>query len=114
MSINDYFGERSILFNDNRSATVVADGPVVCWALPNSAFKQILDADIQRYLMQRISLQDDSVALTDLRILKTLGAGTFGTVFLAASPHEDEYALKAVSKSKAEKYKIHANLVAER
>jgi CRP-like cAMP-binding protein len=68
MSINDYFGEHSILFNDNRSATVVADGPVFCWALTNSAFKQILDADIQRYLMQRISLQDDPVALKDLRI----------------------------------------------
>jgi cGMP-dependent protein kinase len=28
MSNNDYFGERSILFNDARSATVVAEGQV--------------------------------------------------------------------------------------
>jgi cGMP-dependent protein kinase len=64
--------------------------------------------------MKRIQLQDDSINLHDLRIIKILGAGTFGTVFLAQSPNQELYALKAVSKTKAEKYKVQDNLVSER
>jgi cGMP-dependent protein kinase len=33
ISMNDYFGERALLFDEVRSATVIADGPVECWVL---------------------------------------------------------------------------------
>jgi cGMP-dependent protein kinase len=41
MSANDYFGERSILFSDSRSATVIAAGHVICWELSQASFLSI-------------------------------------------------------------------------
>ena len=34
----DYFGERSLLFAETRTATVVANGDVTCWLLGKNDF----------------------------------------------------------------------------
>ena len=39
----DYFGERSVLFNEFRTATIRANGEIVCWMLDKSTFNDLLE-----------------------------------------------------------------------
>ena len=111
----DYFGERSMLFNDYRSASVMANGPVTCWYLTRSDFFSILDDSLRDSFLSRIELQDDSITLRDLVVVKLLGKGKFGNVFLAIDKSKRRlYALKTVSRKKILKYEIQENLVLER
>jgi cGMP-dependent protein kinase len=53
--------------------------------------------------------------LRDLQVVKLLGKGTFGTVFLVTDVLKHRFfALKSVSKAKIEAYKIQDNLLLER
>ncbi|CAG9331746.1 unnamed protein product [Blepharisma stoltei] len=112
---HDYFGERSVLFNHFRSATIVANGPVSCWVLHQQDFLNIIDENIRQHLQKRIELQDDNITLQDLAIVKVLGKGMFGNVFLAVHKEKGHlYALKTVDRQKIERYEIQENLVLER
>ena len=112
---NDYFGERSILNNELRTATVIAQGKVTCFVMNQADFKRIIDDNMKNLLSKRIQLQDDNIVLSNLFIIKLLGKGMFGNVFLAARKDRQAlYALKTIHRSKIEKYEIHENLVLER
>lgn len=111
----DYFGERSILNNETRTATVVARGNVECWVLGQEGFLSIIDDNLKNILVQRIELQDDRITLDDLLIVKLIGKGMFGNVFLAAHKRKKTlFALKTVERNKIEKYEIQENLILER
>jgi len=112
---HDYFGERSVLFGDSRTATIIAKGPVACWILEKSEFYRVIDEQVRNQLMKRIALQDDTIAMQDLVVVKALGNGMFGNVYLTTQPKTRAlYALKAVSRSKIEKYNIKDNILLER
>lgn len=111
----DYFGERSVLFDDFRSATIMANGPVSCWTLHKDDFLQIIDERIRLQLMRRIELQDDTISFSNLVVVKTLGKGMFGNVFLCVNPEKNTfYALKTVTRRKVHMYDIHENILQER
>jgi cGMP-dependent protein kinase len=104
---NDYFGERAIIFNDFRSASVVAVGQVECWTISKEEFLGLMDESIRGQLLSRIELQDDQVDWDMMKISKLLGTGMFGNVYLAV--HQEKrtlYALKTVTRNKIEKYQI--------
>lgn len=112
---HDYFGERSVLFNSFRSATIIANGPVSCWVLHQADFLSIIDENIRLNLQKRIDLQDDNITLADLSLVKLLGKGMFGNVFLAVHREKGHlYALKTVDRVKIDRYEIQENLVLER
>ena len=112
---HDYFGERSLLFNNIRSASVVARKKVVCWVLYKSDFLGILNEKMKARLLERIELQDDSVTLSDLNIVKTLGSGMFGNVFLTVHKTKRTlFALKTVDRRKITAYEMEENIVLER
>lgn len=112
---HDYFGERSVLFDEIRTATVVARGPVACWTLHKNDFLAIVDESMRKVIMKRIELQDDSIGFANLVIVKTLGKGMFGNVFLTVNPEKGTfYALKTVSRRKIETFEIEANVLLER
>ena len=55
--------------------------------------------------MKRINLQDESIQLTDLIPVKTLGRGMFGHVYLTVHRQKNTlYSLKTVSRAKAIAY----------
>lgn len=111
----DYFGERSVLFSENRSATVRAKGEVVCWTLGKEDFAHIIQPSLRAQLVRRIELQDASVRLQDLVFIKVLGRGMFGLVVLVShAQHKTLYALKSVPRSKVQLYDLHSNLAQER
>ncbi|CAG9311323.1 PKG_8 [Blepharisma stoltei] len=113
---HDYFGERSLLFHDTqRSATVVANGPVACWVLNYTDFWSIVDERIRSQLMKRIELQDDTISFNELLPVKLLGKGNFGSVYLAAHKTKRTlYALKTVLREKIQAYEIYENILLER
>lgn len=112
---HDYFGERSVLNNDLRTASVKATGHVICWVLHQIDFMNIINDDIRAMLYKRIQLQDTNVALNDLQVIKTLGKGMFGIVFLVIHKTKKQfYALKTVERKKVHRYHIHENLILER
>ena len=112
---HDYFGERSVLFGDARTATIIAKGPVACWILEKSEFYRVIDEQVRNQLMKRIALQDDTITLPDLVVVKALGKGMFGNVYLTTQPKSRTlYALKAVSRGKIERYNIKDNILLER
>ncbi|OMJ74577.1 hypothetical protein SteCoe_26476 [Stentor coeruleus] len=112
---DDYFGERSLLLDEIRSASVIARKKVICWVMSSADFKDILSEKIRERLMDRIKLQDDSIKLEDLVLVKTLGNGMFGNVFLVAhKEHKNLYALKAVDRRKITAFQIEENIVLER
>ncbi|OMJ88882.1 hypothetical protein SteCoe_2545 [Stentor coeruleus] len=112
---HDYFGERSLLFTDFRTASVIANGPVSCWFLTKNDFMNFLEESVRNMIIQRIELQDDAISLRDLTVVKVLGKGMFGNVFLVVDRQKQRlYALKTVSRKKIERYEIQENLILER
>ena len=115
INILDYFGERSILFNELRTATVKAITNVECWVLQKSEFFRVIDERMRIMLQKRIQLQDQRVTLDDLLIVKKLGQGMFGNVFLAAHKvNKTLYALKTIDRKKIENEKVQDSLLLER
>jgi cGMP-dependent protein kinase len=97
-----FFGERAMLLEGElRSATVTANEPTECWALTKSNFFSVIDDHITQVLLKRINLQDERVVLDDLQMIKALGGGMFGKVFMTL--HRTKrvlYALKVVEKAR--------------
>lgn len=112
---NDYFGERSVLFNDFRTATVVADGPVNCWVLDQQDFISIINEDLREKLIKRIELQDTSVLLSDLVPVKLIHKGELGNVNLTVHKEKGTlYIIKSILRQTIEENRIHSSLILEK
>jgi cGMP-dependent protein kinase 1 len=112
---NDYFGERSVLFNDFRTATVIADGETSCWKLEREDFISIISEKIREKLIKRIELQDTSVFLDEIIPLKIISTGDLGNVILGIhSQKKVLYAVKSIIRSRIEEYNIHHTLILEK
>jgi cGMP-dependent protein kinase len=115
VSKNDYFGERALLFSAPRSATVIACGRVIVFVIFREDFLRIINDKIKFNLIKRIDLQDESIQLKDLKIVKLLGKGLTGVVFLTVHQKKKTlYALKTVHKQKIFEYNMHKSIVLER
>lgn len=112
---NGFFGERAVLLGENRTASIVAEQPAECWVLLQHDFFSVIDESIRTILKQRMQLQDDTVAIEQLVVVKELGKGMFGSVFLVV--HKEKrtcYALKCVNRRKIRAFDIAANVILER
>jgi len=111
----DYFGERSALFNDFRSATVVANHGVTCWMLQKDDFLNILDESVRILMKKRIELQNDRIKLSELMLVNFLSRSGFGSLFLAKSNENGTfYSLKCVHRKKISMWGIEDQLALER
>ncbi|CAG9330469.1 unnamed protein product [Blepharisma stoltei] len=111
----DYFGERALIYGTTRSASIQADGPVICWMIGKSAFLDLISEEIRARIEHRIELQEISISLADLTIIKPLGKSMFGNTFLMANRARNRlYSVKALLKEKIEKLGIQMNLQMER
>lgn len=103
----DYFGERSLLFDEARTASAVANGRVICWTLSQQDFTKNLHETMKIRLMKRIEMQDTSLEISNLKFIKVLGKGTFGTVFLVKDDIKNRlFALKVMLKENIQKYEL--------
>jgi len=110
-----FFGERSILLKEKRTASVVANGSVECWELYQRAFLDVIDDGISATLAKRMELQDDSVTLDQLVLVKELGKGMSGSVFLVVHKEKRSlYAIKTVTRRTVARLDCGRNLEHER
>eukprot|EP01083_Nonionella_stella_P086295 239690_1 len=107
----DYFGERALLTDDTRAATVtVKGGPMECLVLDRAAFDRLL-GPLKTILQRQVATYDadakenndrvlQKITYEDLTCLGTLGRGAFGHVKLMKHKESKEtYAMKSVSKA---------------
>lgn len=95
----DYFGERGLLLQERRSATVEAETACVCLMLEAKTFTDIVGM-FRRDIEHRMYLQDLDITIKDLSTRAVVGRGTFGVVRLVCHCKDTSkmYALKCVSK----------------
>lgn len=111
----EYFGERALIKNEPRAATVTTLGNCVLLRLDRNAFSLLLGPleDIMNEKLKQYEKKENSPAaampaatgtteipFSDLQVLGTLGKGSFGHVQLVKDKKGGKtYALKAVSKA---------------
>lgn len=100
LSKNAYFGERALLFDEPRTATVeVLSAEAQLWSVEKSTFSQIVKGNMQQELMNRIRLQDTDMTLKELKQIRVIGTGAAGVVRLVRHKKTQmRYALKRVLK----------------
>ena len=93
----DYFGERALITSQPRSMTITSQDFTECWTLSKGAFLDIVNSGSSESLMHRMAMQDLKLELNQIHIVKTLGNGSFGDVYLAVGNQPDHlFALKSV------------------
>ena len=104
---NEEFGQRALIINEKRSATAIANGPVVCYTLTANVFKSILEPNLLAYFQKKFYLEDNTIELKDLDNIKELGSGNFGFVNLVRSRKNKQlYAIKAQNLYQIKKEKL--------
>lgn len=111
----DYIGERALITNQPRSATVTALEDSDLWRMDRKSFEQVVSGPTLEYLKQRVGWQNTKIELKELKCLRKLGEGNFGVVKLVESTVTGmQYALKCVLISTALSMKQQQHLVNER
>lgn len=119
----EFFGERSLLFNEPRAATCIAVGRVECLTLNRTTFEKMLGQ--LEHIMQRemrrqermqtfafdglkqrqrtnrsLGIKRKYVELQELKKIRIIGTGTFGRVYLVHHPLTNQaFALKCMQKA---------------
>lgn len=93
-----YFGERALLFDEPRTATIrVTSSFAELWSIEKARFCQVLTEPLQEEFERRIKLQDTNIKAVDLHGVKIIGNGTTGVVSLVKHRRSGmRYALKRV------------------
>ena len=112
----EFFGERALITNEARNANAVASGHVECLVLDRTSFQTLL-AEVQDDITDAISNRDKiqvqkdeehaqkvgpitNFKYVDLKIMRTVGTGTFGRVKLVQHALSGQVAaLKCMNKS---------------
>ena len=111
----EYFGERALLMDEVRSATVIAKDSVELYSLDKESFKSNLSEMMVNYLNISLYLHDETVSLEDLIFIKDLGKGNYGSVSLVMNKRTKfPYAIKAINKNRITKEKMQINIQLEK
>jgi cGMP-dependent protein kinase len=111
----EYFGERALLMNEVRSATVTAKDDVELYSLDKESFNSHLSDMMLNYLHISLYLHDETVTLDDLIFIKELGKGNYGLVSLVMNKRTKfPYAIKAINKVRINSEKMQMNIQLEK
>ena len=111
----EYFGERALLTNEVRSATVIAKNDVELYCLDKESFNMNLSDMMVNYLNISLYLHDESVSLDDLLFIKSIGKGNYGFVSLVMNEKTKfPYAIKAINKNHINVVRLHENIQLEK
>jgi cGMP-dependent protein kinase len=104
----EYFGERALLTNEVRSATIIAKDNVELYSLDKKSFNSNLSNIMLNYLNISLYLHDETVSLEDLIYIKELGKGNYDSISLVMNKRTKfPYVVrKAMNKNRVNKEKI--------
>ena len=97
----DFFGEINLLNNTNSTHTIKALSNLTTLTIKKEDFNLISQNEIIKHnLTKKIHLEDENIQYEDLKFIKHIGQGQFGSVSLV---HNNKYiyAIKAISKKDA-------------
>ena len=136
-----FFGERALVTNEVRAANIIACGPVECLVLDRTSFQVLLSdlkSDITEEMVARetdlkregeatqktsnIKIEDYYIdgheftthKLEDLKVMRTVGTGTFGRVKVVQHMDGSMYALKCMNKAEIVALHQEKNTLAEK
>jgi cGMP-dependent protein kinase len=125
----EFFGERALITNEARKANVIACGPVECLVLERKNFQALL-SDVQEDLKTEINRRETGSSapveevvtgprtdykFADLRMMRTIGTGTFGRVKVVQHiPSGEVCALKCMNKTEIVASHQEKNIMAEK
>lgn len=125
----EFFGERALITNEARKANVIACGPVECLVLERKNFQALL-SDVQEDLKTEINRRETGTSapqeeevrgprtnynFSDLRMMRTIGTGTFGRVKVVQHvPSGEVCALKCMNKTEIVASHQEKNILAEK
>merc|ERR1740130_104223 len=97
-----YFGERALLYEEPRAATVtVASDEATFCVLTKEVFLEILSSGILDFIAYRNKLFDTDLQFSDLEEQKVIGRGGYGIVKLVRHKKSGtRYALKCVTRDR--------------
>ena len=111
----DFFGERALLTNEIRTASVISIGKTSLYCLSKNNFFENIEKNMQDFLKHRLALQDDKVEINDFIFIKELGIGNYGSVSLVISKKNNyKYAIKSICLKHINYEKLHHNLSLEK
>lgn len=114
LSAGDFFGDRALLNQEPRSASITASGNCVLWAISADTFKHVMSAASIQYLKGRMNLQDTEYKFSDLQYIRVIGTGGFGIVKMVQTKTGWRYALKSVKKQPIVEFQQQESLQNER
>ena len=98
ISKNNFFGEKSLLVEQDEDLIAVAKTDVQVYVLEKIDFLFSVQEDFREFLINRLMLLDINIELSDLNFVCKLGAGSFGQVSLVKNKKTDFiYSIKAIS-----------------
>ena len=98
MSKDNFFGEKSLLVEEDEDLIAVAKSDVQVYVLQKIDFLFSVQEDFREFLLNRLMLLDINIELSDLNFVCKLGAGSFGQVSLVKNKKTNFiYSIKAIS-----------------
>ena len=112
---NGFFGERSVLMDESRTASAVTVTNTTCWVLHKSSFKELVDGKLQAELKKRIEQLNDEIELQDLIYFKTLNKGIICKAFAVFDRNSSRpYVLRTISKNSISLYNYYDRVTMEK
>ena len=104
---DEYFGERAFLFNEKRAASAKCVELTECWVIKKECFLELLNEKFVFYLKKKIAMQEKSIELKDLKIIKKLSHGSLSETFVVLNQSNNlHYAMKCIKKQEIEQYDL--------
>jgi cGMP-dependent protein kinase len=111
----DYFGDRALLTQEARSATIKTSSVCEIWTINAETFTKVMSPTMMDHMSKRIFLQDTEYRLEQLTYERVIGTGGYGVVKLVtAEKGSARYAFKAVRKQPIVQHDLHSTVVNER
>lgn len=127
LAAGEYFGEQALQNDAPRAANVKAVTDVTLFVLARKKFEEILgplSAVLDRVIKERKEMvkdivnkrsMDSDIKFSDLKMIRTLGTGTFGRVKQVQHTKTGKvYALKCLQKAQVVAYKQETNIMNEK